>query len=175
MKLHLPKALLTAVVAVCGLYPAAQAEGIGNSYDKNYTYSGTIYTLDATTAHGSNDSGTLSTNVYVTTRNDAEDPSGWNVATGATVTNSNNLWQSLFTGDSYNTLRISGAAYYGYKFNGLNVGSLIVESGVTGAGIQALVGNDYTNRNITIGYGLITPKDDFFEQNAEDHRFFFTG
>lgn len=173
MKLHLPKTLLMAVVAACLTLPVAQAEGIGYSYDSTYTYSGTVYTLDADTAHATA-TGTLSTKVYETTR-DATKPTGWTVSDTDIVTTDNTPatddeqrknWQNIMATDTrnttINTFRITGNGTYGYMFNGLTAGSLIVEAG-SGGSIVALNGaSGDSDRNISIGRNDSTAVNSYF-------------
>ena len=154
MKLHLPKTLLAAVVAVGFAMPPAFAEGesqtgsIGNSYDAQYTYAGNVYTMSAT---AKND--TLA-DMYETTR-DATNPSSWTQSDTATATS----WAKIYGSNTdngnnpYNTLRIVAGTQYGFKFNNLSIGSLIVEESGDGAKIYSFSSAD---RNIYYGTSGLT-------------------
>lgn len=135
--------------------PPAFAEGesqtgsIGNSYDAQYTYAGNVYTMSAT---AKND--TLA-DMYETTR-DATDPSSWTQSDTVTET----LWSKIYGSNTdsgnnnpYNTLRIVAGTQYGFKFNNMSIGSLIVEESGDGAKIYSASSAD---RNIYYGKSGLT-------------------
>ncbi len=151
MKLHLPKALLAAIVAVGAALPAMQAEEADTSTttvlsSTDLSYNPTIYTL------GDPLNNTLAA-VYQTTLVPAvgSEPAKWNVDTTA----SNKTWGELYgdgygaaNTDNYNTLRVVSPKEYGFNFATLSLAGVIVESSADGASFKGL--NSGT-RNIKIG------------------------
>ena len=144
MKLHLPKSLFTAVIAaICCVQQVKAA-----SYE--YDYAGTIYTLGSST----NSDGTLSGNVYETTK--AEGGQDWQVSETAISTTTSSKWESLFYANDYNTLRINtGNVAYHYKFANFTVGGIIVEDGLAQSTIEAKSATT-ADRGMTIGNTDVT-------------------
>ncbi len=167
MKLHLPKSLLTAVLAVGVALPMVYAEdatGIGNSYDKTYTYAGTVYTF----AGDSPSNGTVTQYVKVTTRNDAENPTAWTEGEQQ-ATATSNYWASLYANENtaYNTLRITENKDYFFDFAPLTIGGVIVESGTEDASFYSTNAN--SDRSIVIGKNGLTANSYFGDSFTFDN------
>ncbi len=140
MKLHLPKSLLTAVMALGVALPMVHAEVTAPQSSTDLSYTGTVYTMSAT---AKND--TLA-DMYVSTiiPAEGETPASWDVAGEATSTG----WSDIYANSHFNTLRIVAPTTYGYKFNNMSIGGLIVEESASGAKIKSWSSAD---RNIYYG------------------------
>ncbi len=152
MKLHLPKALLAAIVAVGAALPAMQAEEADTSTttvlsSTDLSYNPTIYTL------GDPLNNTLAA-VYQTTLVPAEgsEPAKWDVAETASTKGWGELYGDGYGAaantDNYNTLRVVSAKEYGFNFSTLSLAGVIVESTADGASFKGLGSG---TRNIKIG------------------------
>ncbi len=141
--------LLTAVIAAA-CFPQVHATAL------DYSYAGTIYTLDKTP---NNSTGILTNSLYVTTKSESEGQKEWEVSTNATSTNTNNSWQNYFFQNDYNTLRIDSAnVEYGYKFADFTLAGLIIEA--EGSSIKAF-SQSTAERYITFGKDDLTAQSYF--------------
>ena len=143
MKLHLPKALLAAVIAGVAFSPTAMSAELGNSYDTKYKYNGTIYTFEGSVPSD----GTVTEYVKVTTRNNDETPTAWNEGAATTTGSGSTKWDAIYSGE-YNTLRLTESKEYSFRFSSFTMSGVIVEAGADGASFKGL---DNSTRNIKIG------------------------